>query len=221
MKRRDVLTTLSGSLVLLAGCSAPSDSATEPSGVPTEPNQTQDRTETPEDTDQPTEIEYEVSSIKPTSEFPLEYSAEIISGGYSGSQEPIQIEITLSNPTDAKQFYRDARKAFFQGVSSTKTEFTLYPLSENKNLENYQFNTCWSRKNFFGMDSNLLIRELKSGESVTQTVVLATPPNASCQTAPSQIQFNSQVEYSKNGFSGGMSGFGTEITLLLTRKEVE
>lgn len=221
MKRRDVLTTLGGSLILLTGCSAPSDPTTDPSGVPTEPNQTQEQTETTEQTNTKPKPEYKLSSIKPTSEFPLDYSAEIVGGGYSESQEPIQIQITLSNPTDTKHFYRDGRKAFFEGASSTKTDFTLYPLDGKDNLENYHFNTCWSRKNFFGMDSNLLIRELSAGESVTRTVVLAIPPNSTCPIAPSQIQFTSQVEYSKNSFSGDMSGFGTEIQLTLTKKELE
>lgn len=224
MKRRSFIkqSLVGVSAVFLAGCSAPiNGEQTEPVGVPTNPEETDTPSNTTKtETKPPQNIKYVVDGITTSDdEGPLKYSAEIIDGGYSNSENPVQIKITLTNPTDETYSYRDGRKAFFVGASAERTNFTLYPTNPDNEESEYTFtNGCWSKKHFFGMDSNLLIRELKPGESYSEVVTLATPPKTQCPNPQSELTFTTTIEYSQYPFASHKSGVMTEVSLTLTQE---
>lgn len=198
MNRRTLLQLMGASVTssLLAGCSAPNKTDT--------PNTTQTQTNEPTQ-DTPSDIK--TATYSPTirdgdEDFPLEYSVETVSGGYSSEESPLTITVTLTNPTDTTYFFGDSRQAlFFLQNSEGKHPYRLFPNDEDT-AQSFQFHTkCWIATQFYGMSQRYVYEELPPGESTSQSLVLAVSNQSYCPSPPDKIEFTTDIRLSESAWS--------------------
>jgi len=117
-----------------------------------------------------------ISQSKFNTESPLEYDLELVNTDIS--TEPVQIRITLTNTSEKKYKYAEARNAKFIGErAANRDDFVLYPKEFSKN--NYSIDNetdVWVADESFSQTADFQIDSLKGGESTSVVLFLLHKP---------------------------------------------
>lgn len=211
MRRRQLLKIfgVSSASTILAGCSTRDGGDTNSTNAP-QPETKEDVNSQSTRSPQPA-IEYSLQLSELTSNFPLEYSAELLEDTYNSPNQPITISITISNPTEETYYFADARQALFTLKESEQHSFRLFPKDDDMPFE--KRNGCWFATQFYGMNEDYVYEELQAGEETTQELILAAENQSYCPNPPEQIVFTTDVQVSKTALSETHTAFQPIIEL--------
>lgn len=208
MKRRDFLTAIgTATAVSLSGCSTNSEQLTNsPRLVETSPpNQTT--------TYNNLFTNHSTATITSEDKIPLNYNASFIE---PKQNQPPQVKITLTNPTETQLKFADSQKAFFWLSTEQTTPLRLYPHKTDLNREEYSSNPCWQRNKPVTRTEDLQAQTIDAGQSITKYTALAITPYTDCPVdlSPSLI-FQSEIQIAKMNFTE-TGAFWSDITLTVT-----
>lgn len=135
-------------------------------------------------------------------EFPLQYSVDAVQADIQSPEEPLQVEVSLTNVGDAVVQYGERRTAMFWGARSE--EFVLYPDQEIP-ADHYKRDPAagvWVATEGFMMTMDYQTETLEPGETRSETLLVLVQPDEKesvGETLPSELPFETTVAITQIG----------------------
>lgn len=124
-------------------------------------------------------------------EDPVEYKVKVISGRESTDEQPITIEISITNKLDSTISIADVEDSFFYGQMSKDQSFMLIPSDASEKYYT-QVKDCWILDRGYFMQESFDMVPIEPGDTISRELyVLHTQKNVfkTCQDYPKTIRF--------------------------------
>ncbi|AHG01019.1 hypothetical protein HALLA_13300 [Halostagnicola larsenii XH-48] len=129
-------------------------------------------------------------------EFPLQYTVDLAQAQMQSPDEPMQVEVSLTNESDQRVQYGERRTAMFWNARDDG--FVLYPEQElpDENYERDADSGLWVAEGGFGMTMDYQFETLEPGETRSETLLVLVQPDETeeiRESLPSELSFETPL----------------------------
>lgn len=133
-------------------------------------------------------------------EFPLQYAVDLVQADMQSTEEPMQVEVSLTNELADPVQYGERRAAMFWGTRSE--EFVLYPKQgvTNRFYERDSDSGLWGATDGFGMTMDYQVETLEPGETRSETLLVLVQPDDEREfkdSPPQEISFRTSISINR------------------------